>query len=84
MFVGGHLRQEGARPHRATAVAAPQSPAEQTEQGVQAVPGARRETGRNPSRMNTYAKYAANPCRMRTYKMIKLKSPGMNTYKKWG
>ena len=30
-------------------------------------------TASNPSKMNTYAKWAAKPCRMRTYKIIGLK-----------
>jgi hypothetical protein len=39
-----------------------------------AVLAARKETGRNPSRMNTYAKCAANPRGMRTSKIIELKA----------
>ena len=42
------------------------------------------ETGRNRSRMNTYAKCAATPVESSLPKSLDLKSRAMNTYKKWG
>jgi hypothetical protein len=84
MFVTrGHLPHQGARPRRATALAAsaltgatypkPKSPPNRNRRDSgfhRPCPG---PTGSNLSKMNTYAKCAANPRGMNTCKIIGLK-----------